>query len=237
MVFGLGYDHQNYISTSGEFEYRNYASEMVFGRGGFRVIPDLTLGVEGTGAFTKYEQRILNDNSAYSGGIYGDWRPGSCLSIQPRLGYTIYDFQQTSLLTKAQGLDTWYAGLTVRHDITEAISYSLSAGHEVRLGIESDWIEDWHVRPSVTFGIFKDLVFKTYFSYEHGKPGGVPAGGIGGSLEDRYDWYGGGLSLAYPVTKDVTVSLSYRLTLRRSDAASREYTQSLVGLLLTYTPK
>jgi len=230
----LGYDHQNYLSTSSQFDYRAYTSEMVFGRAGLLIVPNLTVGLEGTGAFTTYDQRVLNDNDAYSAGIYADWKPGAYFSIQPRLGYTFYEFQQTSLIIPAQNLDTWYFGVIATHNITEAVSYSLNAGHEVRLGIESDLIEDWYFRPNINFRIIKNLTFTTSLSYEHGKLAGARLGGL---QAETYDWYGGGLSLAFSIVRNLTVSLNYRLTLRASDVATREYTQNLVGLLLTYTPK
>ena len=55
--------------------------------------------------------------------------------------------------------------------------------------------------------------------------------------EESYDYYGGGLTLAYSILNNVTISLQYRVTFRASDVAAREYAQNLVGLLITYNPK
>ena len=73
-----------------------------------KVHPKLTLGVEGTVSLTSYDQKVLNNNTGYSGGVYGDWRPGSFLSVHPRFGYSVYDFQQTSLFVKASNENSWY---------------------------------------------------------------------------------------------------------------------------------
>jgi len=234
MRFSAGYDHQNNLSTSSQFEYRDNASEMVFARAGRQFLPTLTAGVEGTGAFTTYDQNFLNDSTAYSAGIYGDWKPGHFFSLAPRFGYAVYDFQQTSPFIKAENQRTWYFDVTARHALTDAISYSLSSGHEVRLGIESDLIDDWYLRPAVNWKLRNNLDLNAHFSYEHGKLSG---GKLGRASEDTYDWYVSGLSLAYAVAKNVTVNVSYRLTFRASDVASRDYAQSLVGLSVTYKPK
>src|SRR5664280_362185 len=234
ITLSLGYDHQNYLSTSSQFDYTDHSSEMIVTRAGLKVHPKLTLGVEGTFSPTTYDQKVLNDNKAYSGGVYGDWRPGVYFSVQPRFGYTIYDFEQTSAFIKAQNQNAWYADLTVAHHPTEVVNYSLSAGHELRLGIESDLIEDWYIRPNINWSVLKDVTLQTSLFYEHGKEGG---GRLGSSLEDNYDWYGGGLTLSYEPVKSFRLSLNYRLTLRSSTAASREYTQNLIGLMATYSPK
>lgn len=236
----LGYDHANVISPSSDFESQDRSTENVVGRVGFKIHPKVTAGVEATAAFTTYDQQVLNDNQSYSAGAYGDWQPGSALHVQPRVGYTIFHFDQTSEQTfgisTAEAIETsdvnsWYFDLTVRHDITEIISYSASAGHEIRLGVESDANEVWYVRPDITWRVFKVTTLNTGFFYEHGKQG---VGNESGNLKENYDWYGGSIGLGRPITDRLHLSLNYRLTFRSSDTASREYTQNLVGLQLTY---
>ena len=123
--------------------------------------------------------------------------------------------------------------MTLRHQATEALTYSLSAGHEIRPGIQSGAIEDTCLRPSVDWNVIRNLTLQTSLFYEHGVEGGGQQASL---LEKSYDWYGGGLSLSYSPMKQVRVSLNYRLTFRTSNEASREYTQNLVGLQISYTP-
>ena len=101
VTLSLGYDHQNYSSTSQQFSYTDRASELVVGRGGFKFHPTLTAGLEGTVSYTAYDQQVLNNNMGYSAGVYADWQPGHYLHVQPRFGYTLYQFQQTSQVIKA----------------------------------------------------------------------------------------------------------------------------------------
>ena len=74
------------------------------------------------------------------------------------------------------------------------------------------------------------LSFGTTLFYEHGNQGQLVNSG---HTPETYDWYGGGLNLSHPITKKLNLSLNYRLTFRSSDA-NRDYTQNLVGLMLTY---
>ena len=233
VTLSLGYDHQDVLSTSQQFQSTDHASEMLLARAGFRFQPRLTAGLEGTVSWTAYHQPVLNNNTAYSAGIYADWQPGSYFHAQPRVGYVTYQFQQTSQSSfQTSDLNSWYADLTITHQITDAVSYTLSGGHEIRLGIQqADAIEDSYVRPGIIWNIFKDLRLQTYLSYEHGQQG---VGNVTGNLTETYGWLGGGLALSYPIMKRLTAGLNYRLTLRSSTNATREYTQNLVEILLTY---
>jgi len=230
----LGYDHQNIRSLSTQFNQINHASELVVARAGLLVHPRVTVGVEGTASFTTYEQAVLNDNQQYSAGIYGDWRPGPYFSVQPRFGYTIFESSQTSSSIQGGNLASWYADLTLAHQATGFLNYSLSVGHEILPGIQSDAIEDSYIRPSVDWNVIKDVTLQTSLFYEHGDEGGGQQASL---LEKNYDWYGGGLSLSYAPMKKVRISLNYRLTLRSSNVASRGYTQNMVGLQIAYTPQ
>jgi predicted porin len=232
VTLNLGYDHQNVLSTGQEFNQTDHSSEMVVARGGFKFHPSLTAGLEGTVSSTAYVQPLINDSINYSAGVYADWQPGHYLHVQPRFGYTIYQFQQTSRSIPAANQSAWYLDLTATHDISDAVSYSFSAGHELTPGIYGDTIEDWYVRPTLTLRIIRDLPLNTSFSYQNGSQGIQTAPG---SPTENYDWFTWSLGFNYQLTKRLTAGLNYRLTLRTSNDASREYAQNLVGLQLNYT--
>ena len=207
---------------------------MLVGRAGFRFHPRLTAGVEATGSFTAYDHPLLNDNTGYSIGLYGTWQPGNYFQLQPRAGFSAYQFDQTSRFIGTGNLNSWYADLTVNHEATKAITYSLSAGREVRLGVLSDAIEDWYCRPGVHWSIIKNVSLQTSFSYEHGKQG---AANRFGNLTENYDWFGGNVGISYSFIKKLSLALNYRFTIRSSDTTSREYDQNVVGLRMTYYPQ
>jgi hypothetical protein len=240
LTLSAGYDHRTIISpTAQQFESQDGSTEMLFARAGLEVCSGVTAGIEGTASFTRYDQMVLNDNNSYSAGVYADWQPGKAFHVQPRIGYTIFNFQHTSqssfLLTnqpvQTSDLNSWYADLNITHQITDAISYTLDAGHEVQTGIQSDAVEDWYVRPAIRWDIIKNVNLNTSFSYEHGKQG---AGNVVNNLTENFDWLGANVGVGYSLLKKLSVGLNYRFTLRSSDNVSREYTQNVIGLSLTY---
>ncbi len=240
-----GYDHQNVISTSGQYNNLNHSAEMFFLRSGLQVHPQVNVGLETTASYTRYSQtgtrnaaNGLNDNDAYTVGPYVTFTPGSALQITARGGYSIYQFQQSSLAMQTSDQNSWYAGLTVTHDLFDSVSYALDAGHETTLGTQTDLTEDWYFRPNITWKFIRDLTFNTGFSYQHGKQGqggSMLAGSpLNNYLGEKYDWYGMTFQAAHPLTSRLNLALNYRLTIRSSDRQNNNYTQNMVGLELSY---
>jgi hypothetical protein len=242
LVLTLGYDHHNFWSSSATYSYQDLATERVPMRAGFRVNPALDAGLDGSVAWTRYDQPVLNNNVGYNAGIYGDWRPGNYLSVLARFGYTIYNFDQTSQQStsgpgsppiKAVNQNAWYLDLTVTHNVSEAVSYSLSAGHELTLGTQADTTEDWYVRPNLTWRFIKDLPLNFGFFYENGTQGN---GASYGNFVEAYEYMGGSIGTSYHIMKKLSLGLNYRFTYRTSDAQGRDYTQNVVTLTATYVP-
>lgn len=228
----LGYSHANYIPIASALSYETSSTESVLPRAGLQLDPTLTVGIEGSGSFTTYDQPVLNDNQGYSGGVYADWKPGKTgFSISLRGGYAVYLFQQTSRFIRAVNQSTWYADLTATHAITDWLTYSVSAGHELRLGLQADSVQATYFRPALHLNIVKNLNLGTSLSFEHGSQ--TSSFLIGNSME-TYDWVFGTLDLSYPIFKRVSLGLNYRLNLRSSNFAIREYTQNVLGLTATY---
>lgn len=241
VTLSAGYDHQNVLATRSQFKQINHASEMFFVRSGFQVHPQVNVGLEATAALTTYDQAQLNNNDDYTVGPYLEFRPSSAMQITVRGGYSTYQFQQTSANIQTSGQNTWYAGLTLSHQIMEWLSYSIDAGREQQLGTQYDLSEDYYVRPNINWRFIKGFDLNTGFFYQHGKQGMGSTGSLPlpGSLsqEETYDWYGGNFVVQHALTSSFTLGLTYRLTIRSSNIDNNSYTQNLVGLQLTYQPK
>lgn len=234
LILTLGYDHTIFIASDDTFTSNDRSTDQVVTRAGFKLRPDLTAGAEGSLTFTSYDEDTLNDNFSYSIGAYASWYPSAALEIRPRVGYNAYSFDQTSRYLPAEDQGATYFGLTITHRPTDVISYSVSAGHELRLGSQSDMTEVIYVRPAATWRIIENLDIQTTLFYEHGQQDLVNLANL--PTDESYDWYGGSIALGYPIAKRFHASLSYRLAQRSSDVqgATRDYTQHTIGLLLTY---
>lgn len=247
----LGYDHRNVLSTATQFGAQDSSSELINGRVGWKFQPTASVGIEATYSTTSYDQMVLNNNSSYTVGAYGQWDPGSYFHVIPHAGYTITQFQETSqsgevfhlapagspivaptgVPIRTANLNSWYADLTLSHEITQFLSYSLSAGHQIEPGIQSDAVEDSYVRLSSNWKVIKDLGLGASFSYEHGQQG---AGNISGNLTEIFDFYTFTLEVNRQLTTRLRMGLNSRLTFRSSSSSDLGYTQALVGLHMAY---
>ncbi len=238
VVYTLGYDHQDQLATSGTLDDTDHSSETAYVRAGYKWNSKLTTGIEGTAAFTAYSQNTLNDNVSYSIGAYGDWMPDAYFHAQPRMGFLIDEFSGSSQDLRTSDMTSWYADLDLTHQITRAISYSLSMGHSVNLGTQSDADETLYARLGMSWEFIKDNTFQTSFFYQNGNQGVgstlLPGVSNPNLVSEKYDWYGGEFSISHRLSRRFILSLNYRITERTSSSANRGYAQNLVGIQLTY---
>ncbi len=197
--------------------------------------------MEGTVGYTAYDQDVLNNNTSYSAGVYGDWHPDKYLQVSPHVGYTISQFQQTSSQLQNSDIDSWYLDLNITHHLTKSFSYSLDAGHNLSPGVQSDVTEITYVNGSVTWGFMKNFSLQPNFFFQYGNQGIgttiLPPGESNPNLvNETYEWYGGGIGFNYAITKRFGASLNYTITQRSSSTASRGYTQNLIAIQLSYHP-
>jgi hypothetical protein len=238
--FTLGYDHETILSTSGQLADIDNSTESGYGRAGYEWNSKLTTGVESTASYTYYDQNTLNDSTSYSLGVYGDWHPDSFLEVQPRIGYTIDEFGQTSQSLQNSTVNSWYADLNISDNISRSIAGSLDVGHQVSPGTQSNVNEDWYANSGITWKFIRGLTFQTTLFFQHGNQGqgttliGPPLPNNNLVSNEIYNWYGGGLGINRDITRRLNLSLNYTFTQRTSSLSERGYTQNLVGIVLTY---
>ena len=239
----LGYDHQNTLATTAGFDQTDNSSDTGYARVGYKMNSKLITGLEGTVAETTYDQNTLNNNTSYSAGLYGTWNPDAYFQAALRGGYALEQFQQTSSQIQTSNLGSWYVDLDITHQIVKSLSYSIDAGHNIGLGIQSDATEYTYVNANVTWNFIRNFSLQPVFSFQHGTSGlgstinltpGNPNNLL--SQEEIFNWYSTGLSLSYNVTRRFTVGCSYQFTGRTSSLPNRGYTQNIIGIQLTYHP-
>src|SRR5262249_21997130 len=150
-----------------------------------------------------------NNNTGWNGGAYAEWQPGHDLRFTARGGYTTFHFDQTSTPLNAQDQNSWYLGITLNHDITDAISYAVAGGHELQLGVSTDTIEDWYARARGNWKIIKGLIFIPALSNKNGTKAPTTATS---TSEEHFNWFTCNVGLSRPITKTLQASLDYRFT-------------------------
>jgi Putative beta-barrel porin 2 len=235
----VGYDHYTYISTTSAFDYLNRNAEELFGSMSFAVTSTTSVGLEGTGVFTYYDdQTILNDSTTYSVGAFVETQLSTYLKVRVAGGYQWIDFDHNFVNLNFFGvlipfqdkkdLADWYANILISHRINSTIKQTLSAGHENQLGVNSNYITLNYIRHTISWNIIRNTLLSTEFFYED-------ADDSGGFINEHLDRFGGALTLGYQLTPHVTLGARYQYTEKDSDVFLRDYTQNRFSVDGTYS--
>src|SRR2546421_3152551 len=238
LLFQVGYDHYNFISTTSAFDYLNHNSEILQASGAFIVTPTITVGAEGNAVFTRYDQSVLNDNEDYSVGGFIETALTNNLKVRVAGGYQWIDFDHNFvtipfgpflfIFPDHKDLSDYYVNGLIGHRINATISQTLSAGHENQLGVNSNYITLNFVRHTLTWNLIRSTLLSTEFFYED-------ANESGGFFNEHFHRLGGAITLGYQLTPHITLGVRYQGTTKDSDVFLRHYNQNRISVDGTYS--
>ena len=233
------YGHRNFLATTESYDFLDRASELLLARSEFRLNPVVSVGPELSGSLTRYDQDLLHNGYGYSAGVFGRVRWSTYLETKASAGFTGFSFDPRGADDPVQDPQTYYWSLEARHRLNEQITHTLSAGHELRLGIQSDYEELNFVRYFIDWKLFENIGLQTQISYENGAYPRVDLNGrpnpAGVFLDgEDYNRLNAWIGFSYKLMEKVTATAAYRHLLKTSDIDFRNYSQNSVLLTLTY---
>src|SRR5437588_10016282 len=247
LLFQVGYDHYNFVSTTSAFDYLDRNSEIVNGSAAFIVTPTITIGAEGNAVFTRYDQMVLNDNEAYSVGAFIETELTNNLKVRAAGGYQSIDFDHNFvtvpfgplilIVPDNKNSEDYYVNGLIGHRINATISQTLSAGHENQLGINSNYITLNYVRHTLSWNLIRNTLLSTEFFFEDAKESGGFAGFASGQLgsPEHFHRIGGAITVGYQLTPHVTLGARYQGTSKDSNLFLRDYNQNRISVDATYS--
>jgi hypothetical protein len=252
LLFQLGYDHYNFVSTTSAFDYLDRNSDIFQGSAAFIVNPTITVGAEGNVVFTRYDQSVLNDNKDYSAGAFVEVELTNNLKVRAAGGYQWINFDHNfvtfSLPTPFgtflipvpdhKDLESYYVNGLIGHRINATLSQTVSAGHENQLGVNSNYITLNYVRHTLTWNLIRNTLLSTEFFFEDAKESGGFAGifsPVPLGTPEHFHRIGGAITLGYQLTPHVTLGVRYQGTSKDSNLLLRDYNQNRVSVDGTYS--
>ncbi len=265
--YQAGYSHYNFISdnsgsessglSNNNFSRLDRSSEQVFARVAYSIAPATRVGMEASSALTDYAAAAQPDNVSVSIGPYTEWQVSEAFTMTLRGGFTHYSFDSTPgavpdstivLIRPAAGayeLNSYYAGFSLNHRLTEFITHGISASHSIQPGINqgSDYTESTDAGYQVSWALTQNTTIGANFGYAHGTetqtqipdegPDPLEIGDLRPTNE-AYDNFTFGLSSSYRISQQTTVTLAYNHYRRESSDADRSYFQNRVSIGLRY---
>ena len=227
LVLTLGYDHFNYISLNGRFDYLDRSAEQVFGSAVYAIAPRTFVGAEATFSYTDYNRNFQNDSVGGTVGGYFDITFNPYLRLIARAGYQYAAFDDTGRFGDGSDLSGWYGSLTLQNRVNAYLVHSLSLGRENDLGLTSNYIKVSYARWNAAWNFLRNFSVGTDLFYEHDEESG-------GLIDETLNRFGGGFTLGYQLNFHLSAALHYAYVLKDSDRPNRDYYQNRVGVDVNY---
>jgi hypothetical protein len=227
VILTAGYDHFNFISDAASSDLETRSAELFNLRGSIEVNPALNTGPEFSAGVTDYKEDFHNDNRNFSAGWFAEWKASDSISIRPRGGYVLYTFDSGGGVGDTPDLDSFYADVSLSHQLTEHFGHALHAGHEVRSGIQADALKMYFVRYQFNWQLMKYLGLSGGAFYENGSD-------TAAATAEDFDRIGFQVVTGYQLTRNLGLNLGYQFTMKDSNRALRDYRQNVVSLSLNY---
>ncbi len=230
VIVTLGYDHENFVSTTASFDYLTRQSELFNASAALLVGDQAQVGVESQAGWHHYASETnrnepsLDDHWQVRAGPFTDLKLPEKASLRLGGGYdtALYDAAGAG-----SGFETYYAYGRISQD-ARFFTHSLSAGHEHFLGVNANNLETTYVRYSIDVPVLEHLDVGVYGSWHMDKE-------YGGAFLENYTYYIAGLRAGYQIHQYWRADLSYEYMLKNSDLPDRSFYRNRVTIGVTYT--
>lgn len=231
LVLTAGYDHFNYLTLGGDYDYLNRNADQFLGSAIYQFAPQVYAGVEGTASITRYEEDVLGDAIGGTVGGYFDISPTPYLRFILRGGYQYATFDR-SLYSRAPysddtKLSSLYWNATISNRINAYLSQNVTAGRENDLGLTSNYLEVNYVRYNIAWRASSNITLGGDLFFEDDQESG-------GLLDEHLNRYGGDVSVGYQFNLQLSAAAHYAYIQKDSDVDFRNYYQNRVGLDVFY---
>lgn len=228
-VVMFGYDHASYISLSQGQQQPDSASDNLFANAGFRVRPELLIGLEAGGALINYDQsnsQTTPNAKQWNTGAFASAQISDYMSVRLDAGYTRYlpdTMSSNSLASDASG---FYFQFSLSHRVNQFLNYSMSAGRSTDLQSYGQPQTYYFARFQPNWNILNKYSISTPFSWQEGTQ-------VYNSAAD-YDQYSLGLNVSRSLTQKLSGGLSYQFVKETSSQSTLNYTVNIVSLNFSY---
>ncbi|HWN94483.1 MAG TPA: hypothetical protein VNT99_05590, partial [Methylomirabilota bacterium] len=241
LVFSLGYDHYNFISmNSGVSEslqrgsstnafvedVQDRSAELVYGRVGAKLSPEVTTGLEAGASFTDYSSEFFHDNTQFSIGPFVEVLVSRDLRTRAAGGYVLSEFDDEGISSAPNSVDDFYAQLSLDHQLSQSIDHRLALGREATSGAEAELVTYWYARYENNWRFSQYMTLHSSLLYENGRERS--------GVAEKFWRAGGSVGVTVPLSRKLNVTAHYHFIYKDSDKVNRNYLQNVAALGFRY---
>jgi hypothetical protein len=226
VVLSAGYNHEDFISTTEDFEYLNRASEWFTASASFALGDKMQTGIESQGSLHDYEEEtFLNDHWRARVGPFVDIKTEQKLELRAGGGFDMAQYDNSSF-DNADYESYYFYGIV--HQQTRLFTHSLTGGREHLLGGNANNFRTTYGRYSISSTVIQQMELGANLSVNFAEE-------FGGSFEEDFTYYGAGLRVGWLFHKFWRSDLAYEFRLKESEEALRDFHRNRVTLSVTCT--
>jgi hypothetical protein len=245
------YDHTDFITTNGEFDFADYAQDQVSLSSRIIFQDNLWGGIEAGAASTRYRTGEKGDAVTSHVGIYGEtilsqytrirlaggaqfqqFDGGSNERIE-LLPNTIAQFEDISAEDEFENVDdsddvSFYWNLEISNRLGRYVTQTLTAGNESQLAITAQRAEFFFARYTVDWRANSLITLSGNLFFEDGEE-------YGARNPEEFRRVGGGVSTSFQVSRKLSAGLGYQFVHKDSSLERQSYYSNRVFLQLGYS--
>lgn len=248
VILNLNYDHITFVSTGLQTDTGanlpdagalDYSADQVSASAELHVSSTFIAGLEATASRREYND-FSGDYDQLTAGPFFKVQITDHIKAQISGGYEYIDspvnsftaFQSVGLLGPSYGTgaqSSYYANLTLDHEVNKYFLQRLSLGHELELGLLAEQSDVAYVNYSASWHVNSHLNLAFTLGYQD-------VSELGGGLisASSFDLFTAGVQANFPVTKSLSGAVIYQFNDKMAEDSSQSYQQNRIGLLLTY---
>ncbi|MGH7992444.1 MAG: hypothetical protein ACREDQ_02935 [Limisphaerales bacterium] len=239
-VLKAGYNHENFISKTAEFDYLDRSSEWFTAAAGYVLGDHVQAGPEGWLSLHNYDQQtILTDNWRGRIGPFVEATFPEKITLRVGVGYDMAQYNSTSVPASVGGpgillgnasnaydsdYSSYYAYAKISQEM-RLFTHSLEAGRDLLLGANANNLRTVYAKYSISSPIIRNVELGANASVNVAEEYGGPSG-----FDEQFTYYGVGLQMRYQFAKHWRTDLGYEFLLKESDLPLRDFNRNQVNL-------
>jgi hypothetical protein len=243
---GIGYDHNNYASLTQTQSQPASSSDSVFANAGFRVEPQILVGVEASGSLitggqadtattttttTNSTPALLTPSAIqYSAGVFASAQISEYLSARLDVGYSIYDDtgQGSGVSANGSGFDFT---ASVIHRVNKWLNYTFAAGRSTDLAAYGQAQNRLYAQLNPSWNLINKYSLNTPIAWQQGSAVTTLANA---NDSDNYNQYSIGVNIGRSLSKKLSGSISYQFVDESGTGGAASYTAMIISLSFNY---
>jgi hypothetical protein len=243
-----GYSYDYFISPSTLFNYVDRESHYFFTRDAWCVNETNQVGLEASLSLTRYLTSSLGSTRSLSVGPYAQWQLTPAMFATARFGEVVSYFDSTGPQSPASSMNSYYFGVNITDTPADFLTAAIDVTRQTALGLNqgSDYIEQIAATGTFSLTITPRISLDGYVTYQNGNQPlqntvlvayviGAPNIFAQQTLNENFQFYGGGPTLTWHLTDKLSTHLNYSWWRRLSNLPDRGFRQDTVSLNIDYT--